>query len=50
MHSNQKTFDSMIKESASMMQTVFESVVITDWLSPDDKYLILFDELYDLTD
>jgi hypothetical protein len=48
MHSNQKTYDSLIKESMGLLNTVSESVVITDWLSPDDKYLILFDELYDL--
>jgi len=28
--------------------TSSESVVITDWISPDNKYLILLDELYDL--
>ena len=25
-----------------------ECVVITDWVSPDNKYVILLDELYDL--
>jgi hypothetical protein len=25
-----------------------ESIVISDWLSPDEKYMILFDELYDI--
>ena len=48
MHNNQKIYDYLIKESASFLNTVSESIVITDWLSPDDKYLIFFDELYDL--
>ena len=48
LHNNQKSYDSLIKESMGFMNTISESVVITDWLSPDDKYLILFDELYDL--
>lgn len=48
MHNNQKMYDSLIKESAGFLNTISESFVITDWLSPDDKYLILFDELYDL--
>jgi len=25
-----------------------ESIVISDWLSPDEKYMILFDELFDI--
>jgi hypothetical protein len=41
---------STLKESIGQMSEVFESIVITDWLSPDNKYVILFDELYDLTD
>ena len=48
MHQNQKGLDSMIKESMGLLSNVSESVVITDWVSPDDKYLILFDELYNL--
>lgn len=28
--------------------TVLESIVITDWLSPDEKYCIFLDELYDI--
>jgi hypothetical protein len=48
MHSNQRSYDSIIKESMGLLNTVSESVVITNWLSPDDKYLILFDEMYDL--
>ena len=27
---------------------VVESIVITDWLSPDEKYCIFLDELYDI--
>ena len=46
MHNNQKSYDSLIKESVGLMSTISESVVITDWLSPDDKYVILFDELF----
>jgi hypothetical protein len=48
MHSNQKSYDSLIKESVGLVSTVSESVVITDWVSPDDRYLILFDNMYDL--
>jgi hypothetical protein len=48
MHNNQRSYDTLIKESMGLLGNVSESVVITDWLSPDDKYLILFDELYDL--
>lgn len=29
-------------------QTIDESVVFTDWLSPDEKYAIFLDELYDI--
>lgn len=47
MHDNQKSFDSLIKESTGLF-SVIDSVVITDWVSPDDRYLILLDELYDL--
>ena len=43
MHQNQKGLDSLIKESMGLLSNVSESVVITDWVSPDDKYLILFD-------
>ena len=48
MHNNQKSYDVLIKESVGLVSTVSESVVITDWVSPDDRYLILFDNLYDL--
>jgi hypothetical protein len=48
MHENQKSYDSLVKESSGLLNMVSESIVITDWLSPDDKYVILFDELYDL--
>ena len=48
LHNNQRSYDSLIKESRGLLGNVSESVVITDWLSPDDKYLILFDELYNL--
>jgi hypothetical protein len=48
MHENQKSFDVLLKESVGFISTASDSVVITDWLSPDDKYLILLDELYDL--
>lgn len=27
---------------------IFDSIVITDWLSPDEKYCIFLDELYDI--
>jgi hypothetical protein len=40
-----------LNENRGLMNAIpalSESVVITDWLSPDDKYLILLDELYDL--
>lgn len=47
MHNNQKSYDMLIKESTGLV-SVLDSVVITDWLSPDDRYLILLDELYDL--
>jgi len=47
MHSNQKSYDVLLKESTGLV-SVLDSVVITDWLSPDDRYLILLDELYDL--
>lgn len=36
------------REISGLLNTISESIVITDWVSPDDKYLILFDELYDL--
>lgn len=29
-------------------QMIDESVVFTDWLSPDEKYVIFFDELYEI--
>jgi hypothetical protein len=48
MHNNQKSFDLLIKESMNFLPTNIDSIVITDWVSPDDKYLILFDELFDL--
>jgi hypothetical protein len=48
MHNNQKSYDTLIKESVGFISTVSESVVITDWVSPDDRYLILFDNMYDL--
>jgi hypothetical protein len=48
MHNNQKSYDSLIKESVGLVSTISESVVITDWVSPDDRYLILFDKMYDL--
>ena len=48
MHNNQKSYDVLLKESVGFVSTVSESVVISDWASPDDKYLILFDTLYDL--
>jgi hypothetical protein len=48
LHNTQRGYDSVIKESMGLLNTISESVVITDWLSPDDKYLILFDEMYDL--
>jgi hypothetical protein len=48
LHNTQRSYDSIIKESMGLLNTISESVVITDWLSPDDKYLILFDEMYDL--
>jgi hypothetical protein len=48
LHGNQKQFDSLVKQSVGLMNNISESVVITDWVSPDDRYLILFDELYDL--
>jgi len=48
MHNNQKSYDTLIKESVGLVSTVSESVVITDWVSPDDRYLILFDKMYDL--
>ena len=47
MHNNQKSYDVLLKESVGFVSTVSESVVISDWASPDDKYLILFDTLYD---
>ena len=48
MHNNQKSYDTIIKESIGLVSTVSESIVITDWVSPDDRYLILFDNMYDL--
>jgi hypothetical protein len=27
---------------------ISEEIVITDWLSPDEKYIIFLDELYDI--
>ena len=48
MHQNQKSFDNLIKESSTLLSTISESVVITDWVSPDNRFIILFDELYDL--
>jgi hypothetical protein len=48
MHNNQRSYDALIKESMGLLGNISESVVITDWVSPDDRYLILFDELYDL--
>jgi hypothetical protein len=48
MHNNQKSYDMLIKESIGLVSTLSESAVITDWVSPDDRYLILFDEMYDL--
>lgn len=48
LHGNQKQLDSLVKQSMGLINTISESVVITDWISPDDRYLILFDELYDL--
>jgi hypothetical protein len=48
MHQNQRSFYILTKESVGLLSTISESVVITDWVSPDNKYLILFDELYDL--
>lgn len=48
MHQNQKSFDNLIKESSGLLSTISESVVITDWVSPDNRFIILFDELYDL--
>ena len=45
MHNNQKSYDVLLKESTGLV-SVLDSVVITDWLSPDDRYLILLDELY----
>ena len=49
MHTNEMGRANLLKESMTLLSTIGESVVITDWLSPDNKYLILFDELYDLT-
>jgi hypothetical protein len=48
MHNNQRGYDALIKESMGLLSTISKSVVITDWVSPDDRYVILFDELYDL--
>ena len=48
MHQNQKSFDNLIKESSNLLSTISDSVVITDWVSPDNRFIILFDELYDL--
>jgi hypothetical protein len=48
MHQNQKSFDNLIKESSTLLSTISDSVVITDWVSPDNRFIILFDELYDL--
>lgn len=48
MHDNQKSYDVLLKESVDFVSTVSESVVISDWVSPDDRYLILFDNMYDL--
>lgn len=42
------TENKVIKESMELVSRMSESVVITDWASPDDRYLILFDDLYDL--
>lgn len=48
MHEGQKTYDNFIKESRNLYQDISDSFVITDWVSPDDRYVIFFDELYDL--
>jgi hypothetical protein len=49
MHNNQKVFDILLQENSNLFPNKNESI-INDWLSPDDRYLILFDELYDLKD
>lgn len=33
----------------SPTNNISEEIVITDWLSPDEKYIIFLDELYDIT-
>lgn len=48
MHENQKIYDFLLKQNNGLVNTISDSIVITDWVSPDNKYLILFDDLYDL--
>jgi hypothetical protein len=48
MHENEKIHNFLLKQNNGLVNTISDSIVITDWVSPDNKYLILFDELYDL--
>lgn len=38
----------ILNRHSSQSQIEVENVVISDWLSPDEKYVIFLDELYDL--
>lgn len=48
MHSNYNSYNNLVKECKSLSMSLDETIVITDWLSPDNKYLILLDELFDI--
>ena len=48
MHSNYNSYNNLVKECKSLSIELNETIVITDWVSPDDKYLILLDELFDI--
>ena len=38
----------ILKKHIKEMNVIDENIVITDWLSPDEKYMIFLDELYDI--
>jgi hypothetical protein len=44
---NEKQF-SFLHKKLKNSPPISESIVITDWLSPDERYVIFLDELYDL--
>jgi hypothetical protein len=38
----------ILKKHIKEMNVIDENIVITDWLSPDERYMIFLDELYDI--